>query len=248
MATGLRSSALSSHQTARRIVGDVLAPHDFRYMASRNAWVRRLAIGLDHTVTLPTDIATGHGPVSITLNLGVHCRPLFERLAKSHPRQRATRLATLTQNIGQLNGSRGWQQWIIATPGDAEAVARAAAEALVRTALPWLAQFARLPAMLQGLLAYGHAEHFHQAVGEMEQLLEAEFVQAELAEAAAFEEIAVLVQPHPPANPTADTVADQTIVLALGNPHLPLAAGGACRDDEPISRTSPTQFGRTQFD
>jgi hypothetical protein len=134
-------------------------------------WTRSLAGGIEHFVSLPTDIAGNHGPVVVTANLGVQYRPLAKRLAQECDARRAQNLSTFTRNVGQLSARRAWRDWVIRDAADAERVARRLAAKVVSVGLPWLARFDCLAAVCEGFRTFGREDHRQITLPRLENLL-----------------------------------------------------------------------------
>lgn len=173
MSTALhvQSRSLHVYRFVQEQVDASLRCYRFAFDVARGIWTRSLAGGIEHFVSLPTDISSERGPVAVTANLGVHCRPLAARLAAMYDRPRARNLSTFTRNVGQLSARRAWREWFIRTPGDAERIARRLASRIVSVGVPWLTKFSGLAAVCEGLRAYGHEEHRQVALPLMERML-----------------------------------------------------------------------------
>jgi hypothetical protein len=174
MNTALKFSSLRVHQFVQEQVESTLKPHGFVFDLARGLWTRSLPSGIEHLVTLPTDIAGNHGPVVVTANLGVHFRPLVRALAHPHDPRRAHNLATFTRNVGQLSAKRAWRDWIIRDVADAERIARRLAARVVSVGLPWLTKFDCLAAVCDGFRTFGREDHRQHSVPRLEQMLAAE--------------------------------------------------------------------------
>ena len=174
MNTALKFSSLHVHQFVQAQVEAALRPHGFLFDLARSMWIRSLSSGIEHLVTLPTDIAGNHGPVVVTANLGVHYRPLVRALAQPHDPRRAHNLATFTRNVGQLSAKRAWRDWIIRDVADAERIAHRLAARVISVGLPWLTKFDSLTAVCEGFRMYGREDQRQHSVPRLEQMLAAE--------------------------------------------------------------------------
>jgi hypothetical protein len=171
MSTALRLRSLDVHRFVQEQVEIALRPGGFSFDLARGTWLRSRDGEIEHLVTLPTDIAGNDGPVVVTANLGVHCRPLAKRLALAHGARRAQNLATFTRNVGQLSAKRAWRDWIIRDSADAERVARRLAEKVVSVGLPWLAGFDSLATIAEGFRAFGREDHRQHALPLLDRMI-----------------------------------------------------------------------------
>ena len=174
MNAALKFSSLRAHQFVQEQVELALRPHGLVFDLARGMWTRSLPSGIEHIVTLPTDIGGNHGPIVVTANLGVHYRPLARDLAKSHDPRRAHNLATFTRNVGQLSAERAWRDWISRDADDAERIARRLAARVVSVGLPWLTKLDSLSAVCDGFRTFGRDDHREHTVPRLEQMIAAE--------------------------------------------------------------------------
>ncbi|MEX2186026.1 MAG: hypothetical protein WD875_04490 [Pirellulales bacterium] len=176
MSSALKFSSLHVYRFVQDQVDVALRPGRFSFDAARGMWTRALAGGIEHFVSLPTDIAGDVGPVVVTANLGVFYRPLVAKLARrddlSDNRRRAQNLSTFTRNVGQLSGKRTWRDWTIHESANAERVAWRLAARIVSVGLPWLATFDSPAAVCEGFRTYGREDHRRYTVPLLERLLD----------------------------------------------------------------------------
>lgn len=180
MSPALKFGSLHIHRFVQEQIDAALRPSRFSFDLVRGVWTRSIDDGVEHFISIPTDIAGEDGPVVVTANLGVHYRPLAALLAERYSRQRAQNLSLFTRNLGQLSARRAWREWIIRQQADAERVVRRLASRIVVVGLPWLARFDTLAAVCEGFRAFGHQEHRRDAVPILEQLVAADSRSADL--------------------------------------------------------------------
>jgi hypothetical protein len=140
------------------VVEQTLVRHGFESDVESAIYSRSRVSELDDWVWLPVDASPDGTNVRITANLAIFCEPLADWLRAEHPTS-ASHLATLTRNIGYLLPGRRWQEWVVATTGPIDEVAREVAGAVESFGLAWLEECESLEDLRDALERGGGKDH-----------------------------------------------------------------------------------------
>jgi hypothetical protein len=101
----------------------------------------------------------GHGPINVTVNIGVHCAPLHRLLGELSGGKYDANVATFAVNIGYLRRTRGYAQWPFARMGANDERMNELVLEVVAIGLPFYESFDGAASVRRGCEAYGLAEY-----------------------------------------------------------------------------------------